>query len=73
MPTTTVTTEIGQSLDIHGHFPSPVTLDDILVLYYFPDPVYIVTIQIITVHGEWKIYFFKNLSCRSQPNTMYIR
>ncbi len=58
MTTPTVTSQVSQSLNIHGDFASTVTLNDILFFEHLPDPVYVITIQIITIHGEWKIYFF---------------
>jgi hypothetical protein len=72
MTTSPVTSQIRQSLYVHGYFPSTVAFYDILVFEYLPDPVDIVTVQIITVHGERKIYFFKYLSSRGQPNTVYV-
>jgi hypothetical protein len=67
-----ITTQVSQSFDIHGYFSSPVTFNDVLFLKYLPYPVDIITVQIIAVHGKWKIYFIKNLSSRGQPNTVYV-
>jgi hypothetical protein len=72
MTTASITTQVSQSLDIHGYFSSPVTLNDVLFLKYLPYPVHIVTVQIIAIHVKWKIYFIKNLSSRGQPNTVYV-
>jgi len=72
MTTSPVATKIRQSLYIHGYFPSPVTLYNILVFKYLPDPVDIIAVKIITVHSERKIYFIKYFSSRGQPNTVYV-
>jgi hypothetical protein len=64
MTTPSITSKVSQSLDIHGYFPPTVTFNDILIFENLPDPVYILTIQIIAVHGVGKINLFKNLSCR---------
>jgi hypothetical protein len=64
MTSSPITPEVSQSFYIHGYFPPAVTLNDILFFKYLPDPVYILTVQVIAVHGEGKINFFKNLTCR---------
>lgn len=64
MSSSTITTEIGQPLDVHGNFTPAVTLDDILFLKHFPDAVDIVTVEIVAVHCIRKIYFIKNLASR---------
>ncbi len=72
MTSSTITPQVSQSLDVHGHFSTAITLYNILFLENLTNPVNIVTIQIIAVHGKWKIYFFENLSSRGQPNTVYV-
>jgi hypothetical protein len=64
MTATSITTQVSQSFDIHGYFPSPVTLNDVLFFKYLPYPVDILATQIIAIHGKWKIYFIKYLSSR---------
>jgi hypothetical protein len=53
MTTTSITTQVSQSLDVHGYFSSAVTLNDVLCFEYLPNPIYIVAVQIVTIHGEW--------------------
>jgi hypothetical protein len=72
MTTTPVTSRVSQPLDVHGDFTPTITFNGILIFEYLSNPVYIVTIEIVTIHGERKIYFFEYLSSRGQPNTMYV-
>jgi hypothetical protein len=72
MATPTIATEVGESLDIHGHLTSAVSFHGILPLNHLPDAIYIVTIQIITVHGIRKIHFIQDLACRCQSDAMYV-
>jgi hypothetical protein len=69
---TSVTAQIGQPLDIHGHLAPTITFNDILVLKDLPDPVDVVTIQIVTVHGVRKIHLIENLACGGQTYTVDI-
>jgi hypothetical protein len=72
MPPSSVTPKVRQSLYVHGYFPSTITFDYILVFKYLSDPVDVITVEIVTIHGERKIYFFKYFSSRGQPNTVYV-
>jgi hypothetical protein len=48
--TTTITTEIHETLNVHGNFTSTVTLYHILFFDNFTESVNIVTVKVITVH-----------------------
>ena len=63
MTSASITSDIGQSLDIHGDFSSAIAFNNIFILNDFADAINIITIKIITVHCIWQIHFIENLAC----------
>ncbi len=72
MTTAAIATEIHQSLDIHGNFPTPVTFNDIIAFDDLSDSGYILSVEIITVHLIGKIGFIKNFPGSGQSDSINV-
>ncbi len=60
----TITAQIRQTFDIHRDLSPTVSLNNVLTFEYLSDPVDIIPIQIITVHGVGEINLVEDFSGR---------
>jgi hypothetical protein len=72
MTTTTITAKVHKPLDVHGHLPTLITLDHIVIFNDLPDTGYLFATQIITVHLVRQISLVENFTGCSQADPIYI-
>jgi hypothetical protein len=70
--TTTVTAKVGQTLDVHGNFTTPVTFNDVLFLDNPAKPVDILTIEVIAAHRVREIHLVEDLPGRGEADAVNI-
>lgn len=72
MPTASITTKVGETLDVHRNLTTAITLDNKFILNDLTDAIDVVTVEVITVHSIRKIHLVENLPGRGEPYSMNI-
>lgn len=72
MTKTTITPDVHESLDVHGHFPTQVSLDLLLPIDDFPDADHIGLLELIHTGVEINVRLAENPLGGSSANTVDI-
>ncbi len=73
MASPAVTAQVHQAFDVHRDFTPAVTLYNEISLDDLSYARYVITAEVIAVHGIGKINCLKNLPCRCQSDAVNIR